>query len=94
MVFCYTAKNIRMGFRKTFNIDRLSNRSPYKIPVREGGALNANYRQSEALAVLCNKLGQQGLEYGKDFYWDDTGYDGITLTFNQKEDIFITKLRL
>ena len=83
-----------MGFSKTFNVDGLSNRSPYKVPVREGGALNANYRQSEALAVLCNKLGQQGLEYGKDFYWDDTGYDGITLTFNQKEDIFITKLKL
>ena len=48
-----------MGFKQTFNVDSLSNRSPYKVPVREGGGLNANYRQSEALAVLCNKLGQQ-----------------------------------
>ena len=94
MVFYYIVSNIQMAFKQTFNVDTLSNRSPYKVPVREGGALNANYRQSEALAVLCNKLGQQGLEYGKDFYWDDTGYDGITITFNQKEDIFITKLKL
>jgi len=94
MVFYYRVTNIRMGFRKTFNVDSLSNRSPHKIPVQEGGALNANYRQSEALAVLCNKLGHEGLTYGKDFYWDDTGYDGITLTFNQKEDICIAKLKL
>ena len=94
MVFCYIVMSTQMAFKQTFNVDSLSNRSYYKLPVQEGGSLNANYRQSEALAVLCNKLGYQGLIYGKDFYWDDTGYDGITLTFNQKEDIFITKLRL
>mgnify|MGYP003722246379 FL=1 len=94
MVFCYIVMSTQMGFKQTFNVDSLSNRSYYKLPVQEGGALNANYRQSEALAVLCNKLGHQGLTYGKDFYWDDTGYDGITLTFNQKEDVCIAKLKL
>jgi|TARA_B100001964_G_scaffold192604_2_gene215377 hypothetical protein len=83
-----------MRYRKVFTVDDLSDRAYYKVPVQEGGALNANYRQSEALAILCNKLGQQGLEYGKDFYWEDTNWDGVVLTFNCKEDICVTKLKL
>ena len=62
-----------------FNVQGLSTRSPHKIPVQEGGALNANYTQSEALAIICNKLGRVGLRYNKDFFWVDTFLDDVII---------------
>lgn len=94
MVFYYIAMTDRQTYRKQFTVNSLSERSPWKIPVQGGGALNADYTQSEALANLCNKLGQHGLVYGKDFYWEDTFLDKITLVFNRKEDIIIANLKL
>jgi hypothetical protein len=77
-----------------FDVKGLSTRSPYKIPVREGGALNANYTQSEALAIICNKLGQVGLVYEKDFYWVDTFLNDVIIKFNSNEDAVRARLML
>lgn len=77
-----------------FNVSSLSNRSPHKIPVQEGGALNANYTQSEALAIICNKLGKVGLIYNKDFYWVDTFLNDVIIKFNSNEDAVKARLML
>jgi len=77
-----------------FDVKGLSTRSPYKIPVREGGALNANYTQSEALAIICNKLGQVGLVYEKYFYWVDTFLNDVIIKFNSNEDAVRARLML
>ena len=77
-----------------FNVQGLSTRSPHKIPVQEGGALNANYTQSEALAIICNKLGKSGLIYNKDFFWIDTFLDDVIIKFNNKEDAMKARLMI
>ena len=77
-----------------FDVKSISNRSPWKLPVQEGGALNANYTQSEALAIVCNKLGQQGLEYGKDFEWVDTFLDEVQLKILDKHQAIMLKLSI
>jgi hypothetical protein len=58
----------------------------------EGGALNANYREVDAVAHLSNKLGQMGYIYGKDWYWEDSGCDELTITYNDKKIPTILKL--
>ena len=77
-----------------FNVKGLSTRSPYKIPVQEGGALNANYTQSEALAIICNKLGKVGLVYNEDFYWVDSNLNDVIINFNSNEDAVRARLML
>ena len=77
-----------------FNVKGLSTRSPYKIPVQEGGALNANYTQSEALAIICNKLGKVGLVYNEDFYWVDSNLNDVIINFNSSEDAVKARLML
>ena len=77
-----------------FDVKSISNRSPWKLPVQEGGALNANYTQSEALAIVCNKLGQHGLEYGKDFEWVDTFLDEVQLKILDKHEAVMLKLSI
>ncbi len=77
-----------------FDVKGLSTRSPYKIPVQEGGALNANYTQSEALAIICNKLGKVGLVYNEDFYWVDSNLNHVIINFNSNEDAVRAKLML
>ena len=77
-----------------FNVKGLSTRSPYKIPVQEGGALNANYTQSEALAIICNKLGKVGLVYNEDFYWVDSNLNDVIINFNSNEDAVKARLML
>ena len=77
-----------------FNVSSLSNRSPHKIPVQEGGALNANYTQSEALAIICNKLGRGGLVYEEDFYWVDSNLNDVIIKFNNREDAVRARLML
>ena len=47
----------------------------------EGGALNADYRTVEAVAMICNHLGQLGLIYGEDFVWDGVSYDEIIIRY-------------
>ena len=77
-----------------FDVKGLSARSPHKIPVQEGGALNANYTQSEALAIICNKLGKVGLVYNEDFYWVDTFLNDVIIKFNNNEDAVRARLML
>jgi hypothetical protein len=77
-----------------FDVKGLSTRSPYKIPVQEGGALNANYTQSEALAIICNKLGKVGLVYNEDFYWVDSNLNHVIINFNSNEDAVRARLML
>jgi hypothetical protein len=58
----------------------------------EGGALNANYKEVDAVASLSNKLGQLGYVYGKDWYWQDSGCDECTITYNDKKIPLVLKL--
>jgi len=59
----------------------------------EGGALNANYRDVEALAIVANRLGQYSLEYGKDFHFNTCGCDEIVLLFKDNKDALLTHLK-
>lgn len=59
----------------------------------EGGALNANYRDTEALAIVANRLGQYSLEYGKDFHFKTCGLDEIVLEFNDNKDALLAHLK-
>ena len=75
-------------------------RRPNHLP-GEGGALNAGYTPVDALARICNLLGQHDLHYGKDFYWDSFQYTNtpdikqyIQLTFSNKESMLTAKLAL
>jgi|LWDU01.1.fsa_nt_gi hypothetical protein len=54
---------------------------------------NGNYKQIEALAIICNELGKQGLTYGVDFIWDDFWEDEVTIYFKNEQPAFISKLR-
>jgi|11_taG_2_1085331.scaffolds.fasta_scaffold01480_5 hypothetical protein len=65
----------------------------------QGGALNAGYTPVDALADVCNKLGQYGLVYKKDFYWEDfqygtEGQQNIRLTFRSKDVMLAAKIGL
>ena len=59
----------------------------------EGGACNANYRQVEAIAKVSNHLGNMGLEYGKDFYWEGFYLDKLTISLNDSKIVLIEKLK-
>lgn len=41
----------------------------------EGGALNAGYTSVDALAYVSNLLGNHGLIYRKDWWWEGMGSD-------------------
>ena len=59
----------------------------------EGGACNANYRQVEAVAKVSNHLGNIGLEYGKDFYWEGFSLDELTISLDDSKIVLIEKLK-
>jgi hypothetical protein len=60
---------------------------------QEGGALNANYRDVEALAIIANRLGQYSLEYGKDFQFKTCGLDEVVLEFKDNKQALLEHLR-
>lgn len=41
----------------------------------EGGALNAGYTPVDALCHISNVLGQHGLVYNKDWWWEGFGHE-------------------
>jgi len=69
--------------------DSLSKRETFSREINEeeggGGALNANYRTAEALAVVSNVLGNMGLYYGVHFVFKTGGQDEILLDFSGKQ---------
>lgn len=70
------------------NLNKLSNREVYSKEINEtfgeGGALNADYRTVEAIAIVSNLLGAQKLEYGKDFVFKTNSLEGISFDFCNK----------
>lgn len=78
---------------KTSNV---STRMPY-LPV-EGGGLNANYQQVDAVAKICTICGELGLKYNEDFVWSsfasDFGTDHVTLVFTNPEHATLVSLKL
>ena len=81
----------------TLDTDKITNRETYigehSGTAVEGGALNANYKDVEAVAIVCNTLGKAGLEYGKDFVWENCGCDELTIRFKDAKLKTIEKLR-
>ena len=80
----------------TLDIDKLSKRDRYigettGISV-EGGALNANYRDVDSIAVISNKLGELGYKINKDWSWEDVGCDELHLKFKDKKIKTLLKL--
>ena len=74
-----------------------STRSPYLTDSQgnsvEGGALNANYRTVEAIAMICNHLGQLGLIYGEDFVWDGISNDEIKIRYLKNHDSLLDTIK-
>lgn len=68
-----------------FRVDRITRRDRWigesTGNTVEGGALNANYRTVEAVAMICNHLGSMGLIYGEDFVWDGVSQDEIKIRY-------------
>ena len=48
----------------------------------EGGGLNANYRDVEAVAKVSNLLGNNGLVYGRHFVFKTAGVNEFKLDFS------------
>jgi len=71
----------RTVFKRTvaLKIAEHSTRMPYQTDAYgnsvEGGALNANYTTVDAVGKVCNMLGIHGYVYGRDFIWDDQGWN-------------------
>ena len=69
----------KFKYELTLDIDKLSQRDRYIGESTgtsvEGGALNANYRDADSIAVVSNKLGELGYRINKDWFWEDVGCD-------------------
>ena len=69
----------RFKYELTLDIDKLSQRDRYIGESTgtsvEGGALNANYRDVDSIAVVSNKLGELGYKINKDWFWEDVILD-------------------
>ena len=83
-------------YELTLDIDKLSKRDRYigestETSV-EGGALNANYRDVDSVAVISNKLGELGYKINKDWFWEDVGCDELHLKFKDKKIRSLLKL--
>ena len=80
----------------TLQIDKLSNRDRYIGESTgtsvEGGALNANYRDVDALVVVSTYPGELGYKYQKDWYWETVGLDEVELLVKDKKIIPLLKL--
>ena len=76
-------------FKKSDFSQRLSYKTDAQGNSMEGGALNAGYDLVEAVAKISANLGRHGFEYGKDFEWNDQGYDDeleTTVDFSISKD--------
>jgi hypothetical protein len=47
----------------------------------------------EAIAKVSNHLGNIGLEYGKDFYWEGFSLDELTISLDDSKIVLIEKLK-
>lgn len=68
------------------SVEKLSRREPFSREINqkygEGGALNANYRTVEAVAIATGHLERNGLRYGRDFVWKTGGGDVVSFDFS------------
>jgi len=81
----------------TLNVDNISKRDHYIGESQgtsiEGGALNANYREVDAVARVANYMGTIGYKYEKDWYWEGHGCDEIIIKVKDKRIASQLKLR-
>tara|TARA_Y100000588_G_scaffold48705_1_gene45860 strand:- start:3020 stop:3280 length:261 start_codon:yes stop_codon:yes gene_type:complete len=81
----------------TLDIDKISKRDEYIGQSTgtsvEGGALNANYREVDAVARVANFMGMVGYKYEKDWHWEDAGCDELILKVKDEEIATQLKLR-
>lgn len=60
----------------------------------EGGALNANYTQVEAVAKMGEICGRQGLMYGRDWYMETCSENSIIISFSEEKYATMVSLSL
>ena len=81
----------------TLNIDKISKRDEWLGQSQntsvEGGALNANWRDVDAVAQVANQLGKLGYVYNEDWYWESVGCDELTISYKDKKIPTILKLK-
>jgi hypothetical protein len=86
----------KFKYEVTLDIDKISKRDRYIGESTgtsvEGGALNANYRDVDSIAVISNKLGELGYKISKDWVWEDVGCDELHLKFKDKKIQSLLKL--
>lgn len=60
----------------------------------EGGGLNADYRDVEAIAIVASILGRSGLQYGQDFVWKTVsdGEFGLDFASQAKREVAVRAL--
>src|SRR4030042_581599 len=70
------------------NPDKISDREPYSQEINkedgEGGALNADYRTVEAIAMVSSLLRASNFIYGEDFVFKTNSLEGISFDFRDK----------
>ena len=75
-----------MNFKNSvvkFDINLISSRDKHLYG--EGGALNANYRQVDAVAKVAEICGRLGLKYQTDWYWETCSSDNIIISFSEEK---------
>ncbi len=74
----------------TLAVDDLSKREPHSSEINkmygEGGALNANYRTVEAVAVAVSTFATNGMFYGMHFVFKTGGNGEISFDFRNQQD--------
>lgn len=86
---------MKLDTNYSVNINLVTNRSRY--PERDGDhdhALNANYRQVDAVVRIAEICSRQGLVYGKDWYWETCYSDRIFLSFSEEKYATMVTLAL
>ena len=60
----------------------------------EGGALNANYTQVEAVAKMGEICGRHGLRYDRDWYMETCSGNNIIISFSEEKYATMVTLSL
>lgn len=74
----------------SFPTENLTQRAGH-LP-QPGGALNANYTQVDAVAIVSAKCGELGLKYNEDFMWETASETHVI--FRIKDEKYRTMLGL
>jgi len=81
-----------LEYETNFPVELITNRERHLHG--EGGALNADYRQVEAVAKIAEICGRHGLKYNIDWCWHTCTQKQILISFSDEKYATIITLAL